>query len=306
MASNEIPKTPEALQDDSDTYGLTRETANKNRGAGWSVALRRRGHKIVRLFKDSIYGSPEASFEQARAYRDAIISAVPPPTNLEQAVQIRRNNQSGISGVRRVETESGDAWQATLLTKEGQKRETFPVVRHGEEVAKSMAIAQRSKWLKGLAVKHLAYSIHSEEVTRQNFNDQLVPSGDVMPHVQITKEEIIARIAAIDSAFEADRPPRLRVRVKSYKEGRLSVAISDGGQPAQRKLIQLNTASLSRAQMLQAAKTTIGEVVTAFYDAGVARWFMETHLSALLAEENFDNAVGFNVLVWIPGELRAV
>ncbi|WFR97544.1 hypothetical protein [Rhizobium tumorigenes] len=304
MASSENPTTPEKQQDDADTYGLTREPANKNRGAGWSVALRRRGHKIVRLFKDSIYGSSEASYERARAYRDAIISAVPPPTNHEQAVQIRRNNHSGISGVRRVETESGDAWQATLLTKEGQKRETFPVGRYGEEVAKSMAIAQRSRWLKGLAGKHLAYSIHSEEVTRHKFNDQLVSSGDVMPHVQITEEEIVARLAAIDVAFDADRPPRLRVRVKSYAKGRLSVAISDGGQPAQRKLIQLNTASLSHADMLQASRTTIGEVVAAFYNADVARWFMETHGSALLAEANFDSAVGFNVLVWIPGEVH--
>lgn len=67
--------------DDAGRYGLTREEADSNRGAGWSVALKRRGHKIVRLFKDSVYSSSEASYREARAYRDAIISALPPPTN---------------------------------------------------------------------------------------------------------------------------------------------------------------------------------------------------------------------------------
>ncbi len=47
------------------------------------MSLRRRGHKIVRLFKDSIYGSDEAAYIAARAYRDAIIEAIPPATNHE-------------------------------------------------------------------------------------------------------------------------------------------------------------------------------------------------------------------------------
>lgn len=115
--------------DDADTYALNREEPNERRGGGWTVALRRRAKKIVRLFKDSIYGSSETAYAQARAYRDAIITALPPPTNLEQAVKIRKNNKSGISGVRRVETEEGDVWQATLMTNEGQKREGFSIGR---------------------------------------------------------------------------------------------------------------------------------------------------------------------------------
>ena len=101
-----------------------------------------------------------------------------------------------------------------------------------------------------------------------------------LPHVQITEEEILAPLAAIKASFDTDRPPRLRVRVKSYAKGRLSVAISDGGQPAQRKLIQLNTASLSHDEMLQAATTTIGEVVAAF-TTPMLRAGLRKHMGAL-------------------------
>lgn len=290
-------------QDDADTYGLTREEPNKNRGAGWSVALRRRGHKIVRLFKDSIYGSSEASYSEARAYRDAIITALPPPTNHEQAVQIRRNNQSGISGVRRVETESGDAWQATLTTQDGQKKENYPVGRYGEEAAKSMAIAQRARWLKGLPVKHLAYAHHAEAVTRLLFAEQLLPAENVLPQTPIADEDVAARIAEINARFDANRPARLKVRVKCYGTGRLTVAISDGGQPARRKLMQLNTLSMPADDMLAFVKARIGETIEALYNADVAHWFAQEHGNALLSGERFQMSEGFNVTVWLPARL---
>lgn len=288
--------------DDADTYALNREEPNERRGGGWTVAIRRRAKKIVRLFKDSIYGSSEAAYAQARAYRDAIITALPPPTNLEQAVKIRKNNKSGISGVRRVETEEGDVWQATLMTNEGQKRESFSIGRLGEEAAKSLAIAQRMRWLKALPVKHLAYAHHAEEITRQNFDHQLDIAADVGPQVQITEEEVIARIAEINARFDAYRPPRLKVRVKSYGRGLLAVAVSNGGSPAKRKLVTLNTIKLTHGGALAAAGR-VREVIEEIYNADVAHWFASEHGNAQLAPESFDPAIGFNVTVWVPVEL---
>ncbi|MCF1461739.1 hypothetical protein FS827_10415 [Agrobacterium vitis] len=108
--------------DNADTYALFREEHNENHGAGWWVDLRRRGIRVVRLFKDSIYGSPQASFDQAKAYRDAAISVLPPATNHEQAVLLRKNNKSGISGVRHVELAEDQAWEASLLTQNTSAR----------------------------------------------------------------------------------------------------------------------------------------------------------------------------------------
>lgn len=47
---------------DADGCGLSREEAYERRGADWWVNLRRRDHKIVRLFKDGIYGSGNAAY----------------------------------------------------------------------------------------------------------------------------------------------------------------------------------------------------------------------------------------------------
>ncbi|WP_246753488.1 hypothetical protein [Agrobacterium sp. OT33] len=208
--------TPGQMKHDADHYGLRREEASgAHHGAGWWVSLRRRGHRIVRLFKDSVYGSGDAAYRQARAYRDAILLAIAPATNHEQAVLLRKNNRSGISGVRRVETADGDVWQATLMTNEGQKRENFSVAKLGEEAAKSMAITQRRRWLKALPVTHLAYAHHAAEVARAQFGDELAPADDVLPKARLGDADIKARIKAINDQFDASRPKRLRVRVKS-------------------------------------------------------------------------------------------
>ena len=252
---------------DADGYGLHREEANDRRGAGWCVSIRRRGHKIVRLFKDSIHGSDDAAYAQARAYRDAIIAAVPPATN------------------------------------EGQKRENFSVSKFGEQAAKSMAIAKRRKWLKALPVTHLAYAHHAAEVAQGHFADDLIPVSDVMPETHLTDDEIEARIQAINDRFDKVRPKRLRVRVKSYHAAKLSVFVSDAGKPAKRKLVQINTGRLDQDETVRQAKSTVEVTIAAFYDADVAKWFMDAHGYDLLDPNRFDVRDGFNVLVFLPVEL---
>jgi len=126
--------------DDADTYALFREEHNENHGAGWWVNLRLRHVRVVRLFKDSIYGSSEESFDQAKAYRDAVISVLPPATNHEQAVLLRKNNKSGISGVSHIELADDETWEANLLTRTDNKREKFSVRKYGAEQANAMAL----------------------------------------------------------------------------------------------------------------------------------------------------------------------
>ncbi|MCZ7451021.1 hypothetical protein O8B93_25970 [Agrobacterium rhizogenes] len=293
---------PKQTKHDADHYGLRREeAAGAHRGAGWWVSLRRRGHRIVRLFKDSVYGSGDAAYRQARAYRDAIILAIPPATNHEQAVLLRKNNRSGISGVRRVETADGDVWQATLMTNEGQKRENFSIAKLGEEAAKSMAITQRHKWLKALPVTHLAYAHHAAEVARHQFGEELVPLDDIMPEARLGDAEIEARIRAINERFDAARPKRLRVRVKSYTKDRVSIAVSDAGSPARKKLIHLNTRDKPRIEIIDTIKKSVRESVSAVHDENIARWFISEHANKLLAPQTFNVDEGFNVLLIVPG-----
>lgn len=284
---------------DANGYGIHREEANERRGASWWVSLRRRGHKVVRLFKDSIYGSHEAAYLAARAYRDAIIEAIPPATNHEQAVLLRKNNQSGISGVRRIKSREGDAWQATLMTNDGQKRENFSVSKFGEPAAKSMAISQRRKWLADLPVTHLAYAHHAAEVAQEHFAADLIPVRDVIPETHLTHDEIETRIKSINDDFDNARPKRLRVRVKCYHSNTLSVFVSDAGKPAKRKLVQINTRRLEKRDILTEAKVKVEAAIAEFYDQDTAKWFMDAHGNALLTEDGFQVREGFNVLVMV-------
>ena len=290
-------------QTGDDLYALLREEATARRGAGWWVSLRRRGHKIVRLFKDSVHGSPGASFCQAKAYRDAVLAALPPLTNHEQAVQLRRTNQSGISGVRRIETAAGDLWQATLMTRDGQKRENFSVSKFGEAAAKSMAIAQRERWLKALPVTHLAYAHHAEAVADLKFKDLLSPVTSVRPERQMSEEEIERRLNEINAQFDALRPPRLRVRVKSYHEGRLSVSVSDAGQPAKRSLVQVNVRGLAPGEMRSRLGQTLQKAIARIYSDPVAEWFMESQAPALVDAVCIQPEQGFNVLLFVPPDI---
>ncbi|MCZ7450974.1 hypothetical protein O8B93_25710 [Agrobacterium rhizogenes] len=298
-----IEKISRQTKHDADRYGLRREeAAGVRHGAGWWVSIRRRGHRIVRLFKDSIYGSGEEAYRQARAYRDAIILAIPPATNLEQAVLVRKNNRSGISGVRRVETTDGDVWQATLMTSEGQKRENFSVAKLGEEAAKSMAITQRRKWLRALPVTHLAYAHHAAEVARTQFGDELTPADDVLPEVRLADTDIEARIKEINDQFDASRPKRLRVRVKSYSTDRVSIAVSDAESPARKKLMHINRRGKTGVEIIDAINRCVRETVTAIHDEKTACWFSSTYGDKLLNPQTFNIDEGFNLLVIVPRE----
>ena len=186
------------------------------------------------------------------------------------------------------------------MTNDGQKRESFSVAKFGELAAKSMAIAQRRKWLAALPVTHLAYAHHAAEVAHEHFADDLIPVGDVMPETHLKGEEIEARIQSINDQFDKMRPKRLRIRVKYYHGNRLSVFVSDAGKPAKRKLVQINTRKLDKAEMLAAARSVVGATITEFYDAGVARWFMGAHGDNLLTDKHFNVREGFNVLVFLP------
>jgi hypothetical protein len=107
----------------------------------------------------------------------------------------------------------------------------------------------------------------------------------------------------VNARFDAYRPPRLRVRVKSYGKYRVSIAVSNAGQSAQRKLVQVNTASMSADELRGSLMARIGEMIEAIYSADVARWFAKAHGDALLARGAFEVLEGFNVLVWIPNRM---
>ncbi len=185
------------------------------------VRLRRRGRMVARLFKDSIHGSPEAALEQAKAYRDAVIAALPPRTNCEQAVRLRRNNTSGVSGVSRAEPASGAVWRVTLTAKDGLRRAEFAVAEHGEDGAERLALAQRRAWLDALPHAFTTAAPHADAVARRLFGDELTRAVDVHPNQSLSPAELETRLAAVDARFDALRPPAAEDAGQILRAGRV-------------------------------------------------------------------------------------
>lgn len=63
--------------------------------AGWSVHLSRGGRVIQASFYDHTFGSKEAALHVARAYRNAVLEVVPPLTNADMRMLVRKNRTLG-------------------------------------------------------------------------------------------------------------------------------------------------------------------------------------------------------------------
>lgn len=144
MQDNGFDIADRDLPENAENYGIHREKPKKAKhGTGWRTCIQRRGILVWRNFKDDVYGSSKAALSEARVYRDAIIDALPPMTNKEHAVQLRKNNKTGVAGVFRGERSSGPYWEAHIHTAKFTKKKKFPVSQHGEERARELAIDQR-------------------------------------------------------------------------------------------------------------------------------------------------------------------
>lgn len=122
----------------------------------WRFQMVRNNQKVSKQFSDSVYGGTRKTLQVAIRYRDEILAK----TDLfEQQIRIRtelrRNNKSGYSGVRRYEKGSKPGskshqvyWSATWTNEDGVKHSrSFSINLYGEEDAKQLAIAERERQL---------------------------------------------------------------------------------------------------------------------------------------------------------------
>lgn len=294
------------LFDGTDNYGIYREKPKKRtHDGGWRVCIQRRSRVIWRHFKDSVYGSSEAALEQARAYRDAVVEVLPPMTNREHAVQLRRNNKTGVAGVYRGMSGSGPYWQAHIHVEAGARTRKFRVSTYGEDRAKALAIAQRHQWLSEWPVEYFAtVNPDTKSKAQRQLSDRQDEEPDVLPH-EMPEAEIETRLAAIDARFDAMRPARLRISVtfETKVRKRMGIVVSDAGQPARKKQMEVGLRRQTLAEALEKARGRIEGAISDLYNANVARWFMEEHGTGPLTPKHFKPDAGMRVLVLVPWSL---
>ncbi|MEF2074840.1 AP2 domain-containing protein [Consotaella aegiceratis] len=142
-------------------YAIFRMSKRKDGHQGWVVHLSRGGRSIQTTFTDSTYGGREPALFVARAYRDAMLKVVPPMTNNDMRMLLRRNRPaySLVTGVYYVEgTENRSASWIARIELPGRKltgcrrsmTRTFNVAKLGYEAAKEAAEAERIRMVQAL------------------------------------------------------------------------------------------------------------------------------------------------------------
>jgi hypothetical protein len=141
-------------------YGISRVDDEVNRTHAWRVSLRRHGQGHVKNFPDKKCGGRQQALQQARQYRDVIVSQHPPITRVEFCGIKRSNNRSGMTGVctyaKRYVRRDGSVkenwyWEASWPDERGAStKAVYSVNTHGNEMAKQLAINARRRGLAAL------------------------------------------------------------------------------------------------------------------------------------------------------------
>ncbi|OLP52413.1 hypothetical protein BJF91_15265 [Allorhizobium taibaishanense] len=151
-------------------YAISRLDVGRHKQDAWMVNMSRGGKSIHMTFSDSTYGGREQALEVAQAYRDAVLRVVPPLTNKDMRMLVRKNRSEGseVPGVYYKESDErrqSGAWIARIElpvdekkpTGGGKRRRksltrTFNVSKYGYDEARRMAEEERMRML--LAVEN--------------------------------------------------------------------------------------------------------------------------------------------------------
>ena len=121
---------------------------------GWVVSATRRNKRFTRYFSDRPNGQRKA-LQAARAYRDKLLSRLPPPKKIRT---IEKRNTTGVIGVYRQEyLEGSGRWFARYIAEWPNSHGTrssasFSVNLYGEEDAFELAVYCRRKGLRELGL----------------------------------------------------------------------------------------------------------------------------------------------------------
>lgn len=126
----------------------------------WEVKIIRPGNSFHKSFSDSKFGGSDAAFSAAVRCRDEALKTRRAMSSYEQAIRPKRNNRSGIVGVRRgtkVVRRGSLVWEYPVWAVTGTpisggktKTKYFSINQWGSKVAKQLAVEQRKEWEESL------------------------------------------------------------------------------------------------------------------------------------------------------------
>jgi hypothetical protein len=145
------PDNPENL-----LHHIDRLDIEEKRIHTWRVVATRGGVTKAKIFTDSKYGGKDAALQAAICYRDELLAKIDQFAHqIWVRTKVRSNNTSGIPGVGRRDVMANSnpngryvSWVAYWIDEHGIGRQRgFSILRHGEQEAKRLAIAEREHQL---------------------------------------------------------------------------------------------------------------------------------------------------------------
>ena len=119
---------------------------------GWRVTIQRWNRISIRNFSDRHYGGRDQALAAAQVYRDELLAQRAPMTRRARCTILKKNNQSGVSGVTRLEPRAhgreqtlGPAYWVARWPGEGRRirQRRFSVTKYGEWGAYLKAVQAR-------------------------------------------------------------------------------------------------------------------------------------------------------------------
>ena len=110
----------------------------------WHVDLHRGGRRLHMHFADHTYGGQAPALRVARAWRDAVLAAVPPLREQGKPVWRSRVQRPGMPGVywSKPQRYGTASWQGRIVAPDGRLRSRkFSTGRYGEDEARALAEA---------------------------------------------------------------------------------------------------------------------------------------------------------------------
>jgi hypothetical protein len=162
-------------------YGITRIDVDQKRGAvhAYRVSIRKRNKKYIKYFTDVGCGGKSKALNEAKKYRDEVVSKTRPFTRAELSRSIKTKNKSGMVGVTLIEkTDKRGSkfhkylyWKAWWSPKVGvRKVMMFSVSKYGYDKALKLAKKARLNGLKEMDEYDLSYLKLSKKRSPENMH----------------------------------------------------------------------------------------------------------------------------------------
>jgi hypothetical protein len=141
-------------------YGIYRVDSVKKAQHGWTVTVGRDRSRQQKFFSDVIHGGQQRSLRAAQKFRDNL-ATTPLMSKQDYVSIVRRNNNSGVSGVCRIVVtrrngEKGTCWLATWPKADGRVgRAKFSVQKYGYAQAFELAVRARLEAISRLEGPHV-------------------------------------------------------------------------------------------------------------------------------------------------------